>query len=175
MRSLTDAGYSVVSLIEHYNSNLSPIIGVLASTRSQQHLEDFVPSVNRNRAILTDYRAKEVAYWQGCLDKVLPVLQQSKRIFLWGAGIHTSQLVANTHLLNKCHVSGLTDTSSLKWGLRQGDWICQDPASIDWQQGDSVLISSYASEKEIYDALNWLRDLGVATLRLHNIDDTRAH
>jgi len=175
VRSLTDAGYSVVSLIEHYNSNLSPIIGVLASTRSQQHLDDFIPSVNRNRAILTDYRAKEVAYWQGCLDKVLPVLHQSKRIFLWGAGIHTSQLVANTHLLNQCHVSGLTDTSSLKWGLRQGDWICQDPASIDWQQGDSVLISSYASEKEIYDSLYWLRDLGVTTLRLHNIDDTRAH
>ena len=91
------------------------------------------------------------------------------------AGIHTSQLVANTNLITECSISGLTDTSNLKWGIRQGDWICQDPTRIDWHEGDSVLISSYASEKEIYDALQWLRDKGVTTLRLHNVDDTRSH
>ncbi|MGI2259527.1 class I SAM-dependent methyltransferase [Shewanella sp. GXUN23E] len=175
VRSLTDAGYSVVSLVEHYNSNLSPIIGVLASTRPQSHCDEFVANVVGNRAILQDYRAKEVAYWQGCLDAILPQLQQSKRIFLWGAGIHTSQIVANTTLLADCKINGLTDTSSLKWGLRQGDWHCQAPDSIDWQPGDCVLISSYASEKEIFDALLWLRDIGVTTLRLHNVDDTRSH
>ena len=175
VRSLTDAGYSVVSLIEHYNSNLSPIIGVLASTHKQDHCDEFIPFVSRNRTILSDYRAKEVAYWQGCLNNILHRLKQSNRIFLWGAGIHTSQLVANTNLITECFVSGLTDTSNLKWGIRQGDWICQDPTTIDWQAGDSVLISSYASEKEVYDALQWLRDKGVTTLRLHNIDDTRSH
>ena len=91
------------------------------------------------------------------------------------AGIHTSQLVANTNLITECSISGLADTSNLKWGSRQGDWICQDPTRIDWHVGDSVLISSYASEKEIYDALQWLRDKGVTTLRLHNVDDTGSH
>lgn len=175
VRSLTDAGYSIVSLIEHYNSNLSPIIGVLASTRLQDHCDEFIPLVSRNRTILSAYRAKEVAYWQGCLNNILHKLMQSKRIFLWGAGIHTSQIVANTNLITQCPISGLTDTSNLKWGLKQGDWICQDPNSIDWQEGDSVLISSYASEKEIYDALQWLRDKGVSTFRLHNVDNTRTH
>ena len=175
VRSLAEAGYSVVSLVEHYNSNLSPIIGVLASTRRQDHCDDFHAEISRNRAILSEYRAKEVAYWQGCLDAILPALKQSKRIFLWGAGIHTSQIVANTNLITQCTINGLTDTSNLKWGLRQGDWLCLAPDSIDWQQGDCVLISSYASEKEIFDALQWLRDKGVTTLRLHNVDDTRTH
>lgn len=175
LQSLQQAGYSPVSVVEHFNSNLSPIIGILASTKHQGHYHPPKVDPELNRQWLNSYRAKEVSYWQGCLDAVLAQLQQSQRIFLWGAGIHTCQLVANTNLLTSCHIDGLTDTSSLKWGLRQGDWICQDPASIDWQPGDTVLISSYASEKEIFDALSWLRNKGINTLRLHNVDDTRAH
>ncbi|MFV7784346.1 class I SAM-dependent methyltransferase [Shewanella marisflavi] len=175
LQSLQQAGYSPVSVVEHFNSNLSPIIGILASTKSQPHYGNYQVDPNLNRQWLSHYRAKEVGYWQGCLDTLLDRLQQSRRIYLWGAGIHTCQLVANTNLITSCHITGLTDTSSLKWGLKQGDWVCQDPASIDWQPGDTVLISSYASEKEIFDALTWLREKGVATLRLHNVDDTRAH
>ncbi|MCL1090790.1 class I SAM-dependent methyltransferase [Shewanella profunda] len=174
LQSLKLAGYSPVSLIEHFNSNLSPIIGVLASTKKQNNYVCFRADVEGNRRILKDYHSKEINYWQGCLDVVMSKLQQSKRIFLWGAGIHTCQLVANTNLLEYCKVDGLTDTSSLKWGLKQGEWICQDPASINWQEGDTVLISSYASEKEIFNALSWLRDKGVETLKLHSIDNIRA-
>ncbi|MBR9726731.1 class I SAM-dependent methyltransferase [Shewanella intestini] len=175
LRSLTEAGYSPISVIEHFNSNLSPVIGVLASTKAQHHYDCFVPEIEKNTNILTHYRSKEVQYWQGCLDSISSELNLSQRIFLWGAGIHTCQLVANTNLLQQFDIEGLTDTSSLKWGLRQGDWICKAPDTIEWQDGDTVIISSYASEKEIYDALQWLRDKGVTTLRLHNVDDTKAH
>ncbi|AVI67121.1 methyltransferase type 11 [Shewanella sp. WE21] len=171
IQSLRLAGYSPISVVEHFNSNLSPIIGVLASTKEQHHYVDFHADVEVNRQRLINYRQKEVNYWQGCLDKVLDKLQQCKRIFLWGAGIHTCQLVANTNLLQHCQIDGLTDTSSLKWGIKQGKWICQDPVNINWQEGDTVLISSYASEKEIFNALSWLRDKGVETLKLHSIDN----
>ena len=174
-KSLQRAGYSPVSFIEHFNSNLSPVIGALASTKKQDHYPDPHINVDESRKILQEYRLKEINYWQGCLDKILGELKSCRRVFLWGAGIHTSQIVANTNIIDCCKIDGLTDTSSLKWGLRQGDWICQNPADIDWQPGDAVLISSYASEKEIYDALFWLRERGVKTMRLHNVDDTRAH
>ena len=175
LRSLYDAGYFPVSLVEHYNSNLSPIIGVLASTKGQYHFDEFKSPYDNNKKILMNYREKEVTYWQGCLDGICNELQVNGRLFLWGAGIHTSQLVANTSLLQDFHIDGLVDTSSLKWGLRQGEWICQDPSMIQWQAGDKIIISSYASEKEIYDALGWLRERGVKTLRLHNVDDSKAH
>jgi hypothetical protein len=172
--SLTQAGYWPVSVVEHFNSNLSPIIGILASTREQHHYDVIKVDVQLNRTRLSEYLQKELSYWQNSVDRIKLSLQQSQRIFLWGAGIHTCQLLANTDLLDHCRIFGLTDTSSLKWGLRQGEWICQDPQQIDWQAGDTVLISSYAAEKEIFDALYWLRNKGVNTLRLHNVDDTRA-
>lgn len=175
IESLVKSGYFPVSVIEHFNSNLSPIIGILASTKKQYHVQANLNCYETNTQILSEYRQKEVNYWQSCLDSILPNLTKTKRIFLWGAGIHTSQLVANTNILQKCTIFGLTDTSELKWGLQQGDWICQMPQSIDWQPNDCVIISSYASEKEIYDSLQWLRDKGVSTLRLHNIDDSKAH
>lgn len=173
LESLLRVGYAPVSVVEHFNSNLSPAIGVLASTRAQNHYRVQRVAPAQNRQIVADYRRKELDYWQACLNRLLPHLQGN--IYLWGAGIHTSQLVANTDLLSRCTVAGLTDTSPLKWAIRQGDWVCQAPDSIAWQAGDTVIISSYASEKEIYDALAWLRDKGVQTLRLHNVDDTRAH
>jgi hypothetical protein len=175
VQSLQNIGYAPVSLVEHYNSNLSPIIGVLASTRPQNHIPDTHNDFKQNKAIISAYRQKEVDYWQHCLDTLAPALQLPGDLYLWGAGIHTSQLVANTDLLKRYTVTGLTDTSDLKWGLRQGDWTCLSPGEIDWKTGDKVIISSYASEPEIYDALSWLRAKGVATLRLHNVTDTKAH
>jgi len=173
--SLVQAGYSPVSVVEHYNSNLSPAIGVLASTRPQNHISPDKVDPECNRAILQTYREQELLYWQACVESIKKGLLEADRVYLWGAGIHTSQLVANTDLLEHTTVTGLTDTSSMKWGIRQGDWWCESPDSIDWRPGDAVIISSYASEKEIYDSLQWLRDKGVTTLRLHNVDDTRAH
>jgi len=175
VRSLTDVGYYPVSFVEHYNSNLSPIIGILASTKAQHHLPKAHNQYQRNKQIVSEYRCREVSYWQSCLDQIKPDLEQSGRLFLWGAGIHTSQLVANTNLIQNFPVYGLLDTSSLKWGVRQGEWICTDPATVTWQTGDKVIISSFASEKEIFDALKDLREQGVKTLRLHNVDDTKAH
>jgi len=175
VQSLNEAGYYSVSLIEHYNSNLSPVIGVLASTREQHHLPKPENQYQHNKNIVIEYYAREVKYWQHCLDDMAKSLKGTGRIFLWGAGIHTCQLIANTNLLQQFTIEGLVDSSSLKWGVRQGDWICCNPDNIHWQPGDKVIISSYASEKEIYDALHWLREKQVLTLRLHNVDDTKAH
>lgn len=175
IKSLTNAGYSPVSVVEHYNSNLSPIIGVLASTREQHHVEEELNEYKRNKSIVAAYRTREVDYWQQCLNTLEDPLSSPGSLYLWGAGIHTSQLIANTDLIRKYTIQGLTDTSPLKWNIKQGDWLCIPPEQIQWQPGDKVIISSYASEKEIYDALDWLRKKHVVTLRLHNVDDTRAH
>ena len=175
IKSLQSAGYSVVSVIEHYKSNLSPVIGVLASTQKQKHIDDTpFNEYEQNKAILEHYRVTELNNWQQKLNKILPALLNSKRLFLWGAGIHTSQLIANTNLLNVCKISAITDSSNLKWGVQQGDWICKNPNCINWKRGDVILISSYASEKEIHDELAHLREIGVETYRLHNCDNARS-
>ena len=173
--SICMAGYSPVSFIEHYESNLSPIIGILATTEQKSHVSIKREPYEIIKKNILEYHKDETAYWKNCLKNIENDLLGANRIFLWGAGIHTCQLVANTHILEKFNIAGLTDTSELKWGIQQGNWLCQSPDSIDWSPDDVVIISSYASEKEIYDALQWLRDIGVKTLRLHNIDDPKAH
>lgn len=175
VKSLLEAGYYPVSLVEHYNSNLSPIIGVLASTEDQSHMRTIQSEYELNKNIVKAYRQREIKYWQNCLDNIKSDLLEDGRIFIWGAGIHTSQLVANTDILSECNITGLVDSSDLKWNIRQGDWICENPAAISWISGDKIIISSYASEDEIYKSLQWLRDLGVLTLRLHNVGDVKAH
>ena len=175
LRAITEAGYWPVSVLEHYTSNMSPVIGIVASTKPQQHFGATINEYQRNKDIVTAYRTQETRYWQRCVDALQNELSNAQHIYLWGAGIHTSQLVANTDLIIKYQIHGLTDGSSLKWGLQQGDWICRRPDDIDWQDGDRLIISSYASEKEIYDALGWLRQKGVVTLRLHNVDDPKSH
>ena len=175
LESLLRADYSPISIIEHNTSNLSPIIGIVASTRRQTHYSTTLDDPEKNKTLLCRYRQRELHYWQQRLDRHHAQLQQAQNRYIWGAGIHTSQLLANTRLLEQYHIKGLVDSSSLKWGLRQGDWLCQAPDSIHWQNGDTIIISSYASEKEIYDALGTLRERGVSTLRLHDIDDAKAH
>lgn len=175
VQSLKLTGYSVISLVEHYNSNLSPVIGVLASTRSQKHCRGFKSEFQENKNTLETFYQKEKQYWQQSLDSILLSIKKDDRVFLWGAGIHTSQLLANTNLLAHTSIDGLLDTSNLKWGKKQGDFVCMDPSSVKWRAGDAVIISSYASEKEIYDSLSNLRKIGVNTYRLHNIDEPRSH
>ncbi|MBN2526716.1 MAG: methyltransferase domain-containing protein [Deltaproteobacteria bacterium] len=175
IRAITDAGYFPISVLEHYTSNMSPIIGVMASTKAQHHLVTAPNEYNTNKTIVTTYRDNEIRYWQDRLDTLTTELSDARHVYIWGAGIHTSQLVANTNLLEKYTITGLTDGSSLKWGLKQGDWMCERPDAISWQPGDRLIISSYASEKEIFDALDWLRQKGVTTLRLHHVDNPKSH
>ncbi|AUC87640.1 methyltransferase type 11 [Alteromonas sp. MB-3u-76] len=174
-RSLEEVGYYPISVIEHYQSNLSPVIGILASNNKPRHYLADNNEYQENKRILASYRKKEIEQWQSKLDVIQPTLESAERLILWGAGIHTTQLLANTNLLKSKAVNDIVDSSKLKWGIKQGDWVCKNPNHIDWQEGDAVIISSYASEQEIFDSLQWLRDKGVKTLRLHNIVDSKAH
>lgn len=174
-RSLEEAGYYPISVVEHYQSNLSPVIGILASTVKKQLYKIHDNEYQENRRVLLSYRAREIDEWQSKLDMISQEIKEAKRFFIWGAGIHTTQLIANTNLLAITDVCGLVDSSQLKWNIQQGDWVCRDPMLIDWQEGDSLIISSYASEQEIFDALSWLRDKGVKTFRLHNSSGPKVH
>lgn len=174
--SLINTGYQPVSIVEHVNSNLSPVIGILAKRISGNKEPIKISQRPLNQQTLEKYHCNEMKYWASCVDKISDeLLSTNGKLYLWGAGIHTCHLIANTNIQKLKKIDGIVDTSTLKHGLRQGHWICTDPASINWSCGDVIIISSYASEKEIFDSLSHLRDKGVITLRLHNIDDSKSH
>ena len=94
-------------------------------------------------------------------------LNKESNVYIWGAGIHTSQFLANTDLRKWLLIEYLIDSSPTKWGKKIGDLECLPPESCDFKKGDSIIISSYASEEEIYDSLAEYRNKGVIVERLH--------
>ena len=64
-------------------------------------------------------------------------------------------------------VKGLLDSSPTKWGKQFGDLKCYSPDTVDLKAGDTIIISSYASEKEIYESLEKYRRIGVTIIRLY--------
>lgn len=87
--------------------------------------------------------------------------------FIWGAGIHTSQLLANTDLKSYLQIKGLLDSSPTKWGKNLGSMTCYSPDNVSFKKGDVILISSYASEQEIYDSLKSYQGKGINIIRIY--------
>ena len=85
--------------------------------------------------------------------KILSQLPENKSIYIYGAGIHTTQLLANTKINSYCDIIGLFDSSSTKWGKKIGEFECFNIDDVSLGVDDSILISSFAYEEEIYDFL----------------------
>jgi FlaA1/EpsC-like NDP-sugar epimerase len=73
-------------------------------------------------------------------------------VFLYGAGIHTAQLLDRTGLAP--HIIAIADRDTKKWGQTQAGKPVISPAELfaDPRQAP-VIISSYVSERQIVEAL----------------------
>jgi len=85
-------------------------------------------------------------------------------IFIWGAGVHTAQLLDRTGLLAHAEILGVVDRDSQKWGHTQAECPIISPDDFLKRRGtEPVVISSFASEMEI---ANNLRQNGIAEERI---------
>ena len=165
-RLVTQNGYQVVASVVHTDSNLAPIIGLLTRPSTTPAVARF-PASNA-RELAQAYLEQERGTWSQIGEKVKSQVAAGTRCYVWGCGVHTTQLFAFTDLDQHLDVVSLLDSSSLKWGVKLGDWTCQDPKQVQWQVGDVLLISSYASEEEIFRSTEPLRASGVRVLRLYH-------
>lgn len=172
--SLRKANYKPISIIEHMESNACPIIGVLAKKQTTDTPFNLESEYHTNKHIAESYLNSDKKYWQSILDKAREELSSCKRLFIWGAGGHTSQLISNTSINDDFNICGLIDSSSSKWGVIQGRWTCQSPKDVYWRKGDGIILSTYASETELYNSLEWARELGVITIKLHNVKSSKS-
>ena len=74
--------------------------------------------------------------------------------YVFGAGIHTSQLLAFSTLEKIFKIKGIIDNSPTKWGKKFGKFDCFKLENINLCENDKIIISSYASENEIYKGLS---------------------
>ena len=111
---------------------------------------------------------QEVARIQKRVDHILAEISPS-RLALWGAGIHTSQILCFTGL-SKAGLACLFDNDPRKQGLAlEGipvKGFNQPPMELK-QEIDAILISSKYFENEIFEQIAYLQDYGIKVFKLY--------
>jgi SAM-dependent methyltransferase len=165
-RLLQQAGFAIVEMriamtAEHY-----PVIAVAA--RKTPH-RTAITRLEPAEAFLLAHRyaARDDALWTATARRVE---QFREPVFLYGAGIHTAQLLDRTHLAP--HVIAIADRDCKKWGQTQAGKPVISPAELFAHPTQApVIVSSYVSETAIVSAL---REGGLAPSRIVPIYGNKA-
>lgn len=107
-------------------------------------------------------------YIQSKINSIIGMTQIGK-LAIWGAGIHTSQLLTITNLSNES-VAFVFDNDSKKHGkhINGVEIIGYDNPESIAMLVDSIIISSKASENEIYNQIKHLEEYGVSIHKLYD-------
>lgn len=91
------------------------------------------------------------------------------RVLLFG-GSETAQMVVSAlEQIEKYKVVAIVDNDSWLWGHRIGAHIIQSPEILKTIKVDSVIISTFARQNEIYRDIQWLEKKGVDVVRLSTL------
>ena len=147
-RMLQAGGFEVVEMriamrAEHY-----PVVAIAARKSARQPaVSPFAPADGARMA--QRYVARDEAFWAATARKVERFREP---LFLYGAGIHTAQLLDRTGL--GAHVIAIADRDAKKWGQTQGGKTVISPAELIAHPDQApVIVSSYVSERAIMAAL----------------------
>ncbi|HKU55355.1 MAG TPA: methyltransferase domain-containing protein [Rhizomicrobium sp.] len=146
---LRGAGFEPIESRIEMNAQHYPVIAIAARKTSQcvavtTGLEPLASS-----RLAHTYVARDEALWAATAERLRAIRQP---VFLYGAGIHTSQLLDRTDLAPQ--VIAIADRDPKKWGqLLAGKPVISPAELFAHTQPTPVVISSYVSEKQIVDAL----------------------
>ena len=146
---LRGAGFEPVESRIEINAQHYPVIAIAArkGTDRDPAVADHNPSAGIRLA--QTYAARDTALWAATAERLKRIRTP---VFLYGAGIHTSQLLDHTDLAPQ--VIAIADRDSKKWGQKLAGKPVISPAELFADaQSAPVVISSYVSEKQIVDVL----------------------
>lgn len=169
IEAITMSGYVPRFIGKYFNNHDYPVITVVCRKYDKIRpiqSEDYL----KNKRLLNEYILQESTTWGKIEKKIKCLLSKMTKVYIYGAGIHTSQLLAFTDLEKYLNIVSLLDSSPTKWGIQLGELKCYNPNDINIQKGDYIIISSFASEEEIFNQLSQHRQNGVNILKLYGDD-----
>ncbi|MCB2214758.1 winged helix-turn-helix transcriptional regulator [Desulfofustis glycolicus] len=93
----------------------------------------------------------------------------SHRVVLFG-GADTAQLVCSAlESFSHVEIVAIVDNNKGKWGQVIGSQMIQDPALLEEIEFDSVVISSFARQDEIYESIRSLESQNVKLIKLASL------
>ena len=168
VRMLALAGFEVISLDKQYDDDIYPVVAVIARAAEPREQAVLPGEAERAKNTLATYLERERASWTRIEQLLSDEIRAPGRLFLWGGGVFASQLLANTEVEAFQSLTGILDSSEQRWGSSLGEHQVLSPNATSLKSGDCVVISSYASELEIWNALAAERERGVHVIRLHH-------
>ena len=134
----------VETRVQHY-----PVIAIAARKKTERVLGamDFDPAAGMRLARI--YAACDQAFWDATAERLNAI---RRPVFVYGAGIHTSQLLDRTNLAPQ--IIAIADRDPKKWGQTLAGKPVISPAELfAHAQPTPIVISSYVSEKQIVETL----------------------
>lgn len=145
---LQQNGFALVETRIHMTAEHYPVMAIAArKTHDRSTVAGQEPSAGLLLAHC--YAARDKALWTATAARVARVPGE---VFLYGAGIHTAQLLDRTAIADR--VIAIADRDSKKWGQSQAGLKVISPAELFAHPSQApVIVSSYVSEKQIVPAL----------------------
>lgn len=161
LRLLESVGLAPLELRVAFEAYIYPVIAIVARKAQDQRSAHDRLAVRQTEKFLGDLVSRDAAFWSKSASR----LEHLKgAVYVWGAGVHTAQLLDRTPLLKHAQVKAIVDRDSQKWGLEQAGCTIISPDGLFAACGDEpIVISSFAAEAEIAGALS---NAGIAQDRI---------
>lgn len=146
---LSDTGFEVVETRIDKSSEHYPVMAIAArkTQKRPQTASSFTPSTGLELA--HNYAARDKLLWTATALR-LACIQEP--VFVYGAGVHTAQLLDRTAIASK--IIAIADRDSKKWAQTLGGKKVISPAQLFSHPSRApVIISSYVGEKQIMASL----------------------
>ena len=163
---LARTGFEIVEAVVTRDHWPFPVITVLArQTEADGALrrEGFGEAM----AFCETYVARDAALWDAVDRRLRGAVAPGEPVAIWGAGVHTSMLLARTGLETHARVAAITDRDTQKLGHRLGAQTVVSPEAA-LGLGGKVIVSSYFSEAEIAAGLIGSGVAAERVVRLHH-------
>jgi SAM-dependent methyltransferase len=148
-RILSDVGFDMVETRVEKFSEHYPVMTVAARKRRHCFHDMPDPDPSTGLQLAHSYAARDKLLWTATALRLARVQEPA---FIYGAGIHTAQLLDRTAI--GARIIAIADRDSKKWGQTQAGRDIISPSELFANPSQApVIISSYVSEAQIIAAL----------------------
>ncbi len=160
-------GFDVVHISKNFNTNQYPVISLIAKNNlNSSTIPTPRNNYDTNREILKKHLEVTKQSWSDASEKIKKQLNTQKKLYIYGGGIHTTQMLASTNIETYQAIQAIFDSSPSKWGKQLGNYEIIDPKRLKTlDAGTNILVSSAASETNIVKFIQSKRqDLNIIKL-----------
>jgi len=150
-RLLSQAGFEMMEMRIAMKAQHYPVIAIAARKAAGQIVASIHADPEKSIAMARRYVNRDAKLWADAGRRLADI---TGPVFLYGAGIHTAQLLDRTRFAEHTDIIAVADRDSKKWGQRLAGIPVIGPEQLfQHPQKAPIVISSYVGEPAIVQTL----------------------